>query len=113
MSAKNILLETPPYPVEQAVKQLGANLRTARLRRNLTLAEVAEKIGTGTRAIRNAEQGKVSTGIGVYIALLWVYDLLGPAMELAGPDKDDTGLAFLGENERVRARNTNKLDNDF
>ena len=113
MTARNILLETPPYPVEQAAKQLGANLRTARLRRNLTIADVAEKIGVGTRALCTAEQGKISTGIGVYIALLWVYDLLGPAMELADPDKDATGLAHLRENERNRARNNNKLDNDF
>jgi transcriptional regulator with XRE-family HTH domain len=37
--------------VEQALKRLGANLRTARLRRNLTLRAVAEKIGTGARAV--------------------------------------------------------------
>ena len=113
MSTRNALIAAPPYPVEQAIKRLGANLRTARLRRNLTIEQVAEKIGAGTRAIRAAEQGKVSTGIGVYIALLWVYDLMGPALELADPDKDDTGLAYLSENERNRARNSNKLGNDF
>ena len=113
MSARNTLIAAPPYPVEQTIKRVGANLRTARLRRNLTIEQVAEKIGTGIRAIRTAEQGKVSTGIGVYIALLWVYDLMGPALELADPDKDEAGLAYLSGNERNRARNSNKLDNDF
>jgi hypothetical protein len=47
MTAKNTLIQAPPYPVEQAIKRLGANLRTARLRRNLTIEEVGEKIGTG------------------------------------------------------------------
>lgn len=113
MSTRNALTTTPPYPVEQTIRQVGANLRTARLRRNLSIEQVAEKIGAGTRAIRAAEQGKVTTGVGVYIALLWAYDLLEPATELADPGKDDTGLAFLGENERIRARSRSRLDNDF
>ena len=113
MSTRNALTTTPPYPVEQTIRQIGANLRTARLRRNLSIEQVAEKIGAGTRAIRAAEQGKVTTGVGVYIALLWAYDLLEPATELADPGKDDTGLAFLREHERSRARSRNRLDNDF
>jgi len=62
MTAKNTLVMAPPYPVEQAIKRLGANLRTARLRRNLTIENVAEKIGTEPRAVSDAEKGKVSTG---------------------------------------------------
>jgi transcriptional regulator with XRE-family HTH domain len=41
---------------------LGGNLRTARLRRDLTINEAAEKIGTGSRAVSDAERGKPSTG---------------------------------------------------
>ena len=113
MSTRNALTTTPPYPVEQTIRQIGANLRTARLRRNLSVEQVAEKIGAGSRAIRAAEQGRVSTGVGVYIALLWAYDLLDPAMELADPGKDETGLSYLRGKERNRARNLNTLDNDF
>ena len=58
MSAKNTLIQVPPYPVEQAIKRLGANLRTARLRRNLTIEAVGEKIGTGPRAVTDAEEGQ-------------------------------------------------------
>ncbi len=76
MVAKNQLLQAPPYQVEQALKRLGENLRTARIRRKLTIEEVAQKIGTGRRAVMDAEKGKASTGIGVYAALLWAYDLL-------------------------------------
>ncbi len=83
MTAKNTLTQAPPYPVEQAIKHLGANLRTARLRRNLTIEEVAEKIGTGPRAVSDAERGKISTGIAVYTALIWAYDLLKPMSALA------------------------------
>ena len=43
MAARNKLQSAPPYSVEQALKSLGENLRAARLRRNLTIAEVAGK----------------------------------------------------------------------
>jgi len=50
------LTEVPPYAVEGAIKRLGQNLRTARLRRNLTIQEVADRIGTGMRAVADAEK---------------------------------------------------------
>ena len=53
---ENLLTTAPPYEIEQAIKRLGANLRTARLRRNLTIAEVAERIGTGVRPVADAER---------------------------------------------------------
>lgn len=43
MAQKNILYETPPYAVENSISLLARNLKIARLRRNLTLKEVAEK----------------------------------------------------------------------
>jgi transcriptional regulator with XRE-family HTH domain len=113
MAARNSLLMAPPYPVEQALKRLGRNLRTARLRRKQTIEEAAEKIGTGVRAVRDAENGKASTGIAVYTALLWLYDSLQPFEDLANPLKDQEGLARAAAKENVRARKSGGLDNDF
>jgi transcriptional regulator with XRE-family HTH domain len=113
MAKKNTLTQTPPYAVEQAIKRLGANLRTARLRRNLTIEEVADKIGTGPRALSDAEQGKITTGIAVYTALLWAYDLLDPVEFLADPSTDEEGLALSMHRERARAEKPEELDSDF
>lgn len=113
MVARNQLLDAPPYPVEQALTRLGQNLRTARVRRNFTIQEVADKIGTGPRAIMDAEKGKASTGIGVYVALLWVYDLLSPFNEVANPTLDEHGLMLAAAKEKTRARKGAGLDNDF
>ncbi len=113
MAKKNTLTEAPPYTVEQAIKRLGANLRTARLRRNLTIENVAEKIGTGPRAVSDAEQGKITTGIAVYTALLWTHDLLGPMSDLADPALDEEGLALSMLRERARSHETEELDSDF
>lgn len=113
MTARNTLLTAPPYRVEDALKRLGANLRTARLRRNLTIEEVAVKIGTGPRPISGAEKGKPSTSAAVYVALLWAYDLLGPMVDLADPALDEEGFARAGLRERARARESRGLDSDF
>ena len=113
MVRTNALSEAPPYEVEQAVKRLGRNLRTARLRRNLTIEQVAEKIGTGPRAVMDAEKGKLSTGVAVYSALLWAYDLLSPFGDLADPALDAEGMALDQQGGRKRARSNGELDNDF
>ena len=113
MVAKNQLLQAPPYPVEQVLSRLGGNLRTARIRRSLTIGEVAQKIGTGRRAVMDAEKGKASTTIGVYAALLWVYDLLQPLNDMANPAKDEQGLTLASAKEKTRVRKSAGLDSDF
>jgi len=113
MARKNTLTSAPPYAVEKALNRLGANLRTARLRRNLTIEEVAEKIGTGRRAVMDAEKGKGSTSSAVYIALLWAYDLLGRFRDIADPALDIEGLNLSLSKERARSRVTEGLDNEF
>ncbi len=107
------LNKAPPYPVEQALKRLGANLRTARLRRNLTIETVAQKIGTGVRAIVGAERGRPGTGGAVYLALLWAYDLLPQLESIADPALDPEGLARLTQRERASTPGKGKVNNDF
>lgn len=113
MTARNKLLTAPPYPVEQSLKRLGAHLRTARLRRNLTIEDMAEKIGTGTRAVADAEKGKPSTGIAVYAAMLWALDLLDQLVDVGAPERDEEGQTLALSRERGRARPKTELNNDF
>ncbi|MBA4074191.1 MAG: hypothetical protein C0508_04055 [Cyanobacteria bacterium PR.023] len=113
MNGTNKLLQAPPYPVEQSLKRLGENLRTARIRRNITIANAAERIGTGPRAVMDAEKGKPSTGMVVYAALLWLYDLLSELDEVADPSSDTEGLMLESTRQRTRARKSKGLDNDF
>jgi transcriptional regulator with XRE-family HTH domain len=113
MSNRNPLLTAPPYPVQQTLERLGKNLRLARLRRNLTTENAAAKIGTSRRVVRDAEQGKPSTGIAIYLALLWAYDLLGQMEGVAGPLKDREGLTLARARERTHARRDEAIDNDF
>jgi transcriptional regulator with XRE-family HTH domain len=110
---RNKLFAAQPYPVESAVKHLGANLRRARIRRRITIPQAAEKIGTGVRAVMDAEKGNAFTGMAVYASLLWLYDLLPAFEDLANPLKDKHGIALADRNEPERARHSRGLDNDF
>ena len=107
------LFSKPPYAVEHSLKTLGNNLRTARLRRNLSMQEVAEKIGVQRHAIASAEQGKPSTGIAVYVAILWVLGLVDQVQDLANPDLDEHGKILARSRERRNASRPRELDDDF
>lgn len=113
MVARNALFQAPPYQVEAEIRRLGADLRAARLRRNLTIEEVSDKIGIGRRAISDAEHGKPTAALVTYAALLWVYNLLEGLGELAAPNRDTEGMMLARSHERARARNQELLDDDF
>lgn len=107
------LLTTPPYEVEMGLKRLGADLRTARLRRKITLADAAERLGVGRDVIADAEGGKPSTSVVVYAALLWSYGLAERMAVLAEPGTDEEGLRLASLTDPKRARARQALDDDF
>ena len=113
MPQTNFLNTSPPYAVEDTIRMLGRNLRTARLRRNMTIADASERIGAGVRAVRDAENGKVTTAASVYFALMWLYDLLPAKEALASPDSDLEGRRLTGLREPQRAYSRKSIDNDF
>jgi transcriptional regulator with XRE-family HTH domain len=113
MTKRNPLVRSPPYPVESALTALGANLRTARLRRGLSIQEIAERISVDRRSVADAERGKPSTSVVVYIAILWVLGLVNQFEHVADPTEDREGLALAAQREPKRARRKETLDNDF
>ena len=103
-----------PYEVEDGLRELGRNLRTARLRRNLTLAEVASRIGVHRTTLAQAERGDPNVMAGTYVAALWAYGLAGQVAALGAPDRDAEGVALEAASSRRRARQSQGgLSNDF
>jgi transcriptional regulator with XRE-family HTH domain len=82
---------------------LGANIRTARLRRNLSIAEVAAKIGVDRHVIGDAERGKPTTSIAIYAGILWAMGLVGPLGRLASPESDEQGTLLAMAHGRLKA----------
>jgi hypothetical protein len=77
------------------------------------MADAAERIGAGVRAVRDAENGKTTTSIAVYFALMWLYGLLPDKGSLVDPDKDVEGLRLYSLRAPVRASVRKVFDNDF
>lgn len=113
MRRKSPLISTMPSIVEMSIQHLGINLRTARLRRNMSLEEVASRLGVSRYVVSHAEAGKASTSIAVYVGLLWVYGLMDHFSAVADPAQDKEGMSLSLANDRLHARRAESLNNDF
>ncbi len=95
-----------------SLSALGMRLKEARLLRNWTQAEIADKAGLSESSIRKVEAGSPHITVGAYLALL---DVLGlpTAFDRVIAAGDDTLGEALGRNAlRKRARAPRSLDND-
>lgn len=86
------------------LRELGARLRAARVHRGLRQEDVAEKLGFSRATINAVEHGSMTTAIGVYLSVLWVYGLDQEVDVLADPglDRDGLALSFDVGQKRVR-----------
>ena len=100
-----------PETVPAQIQALGARLRAARQRRGLRQEDVAAKLGFSRDTINAVERGSMTTTIGAYLSLLWVYGLQREFDLLADPGLDREGAALtfdLGE-RRVTLRKKHAL----
>lgn len=107
-------INAPPAAVEEILLQLGRNIRTARLRRNMRLSDLAEKVGVSRYLISDVEKGKPTAGIAAYVGALWALGLADELRDIADPDHDTEGKAL--ENARApktAAKRKKALDNEF
>lgn len=98
--AKNAL----PPKVRRSLAKLGRDLRTARLRRNVTVASLAERAGVSPGTILRLEQGNPGVGVGTLALALWLLGLNDRMMTLIDEGQDAVGSALEAEQRRRRAR---------
>ena len=108
------IVTAPPAAVEETLRRLGENIRTARLRRKMRLVDLAEKVGISRYVMSDIEKGKPSTAIASYLGAVWALGLLDDMKVVADPDHDIEGRIL----EKARAPKTagkrkKELDNDF
>ena len=113
MTNTSRITEAPPAAVEDAIKRLGRNIRTARLRRKLRIEDVAKRIGASRFTVADLEKGKPGTSIAAYAGALWALGLLDQTSELADPDRDEVGKVLESARNPKEAPRRRKLDNDF
>ena len=99
------IAEFPPAPVEEALRLLGGNIRTARLRRNMPQEMLARRMGASRFVVADIEKGKPTTGVANYMGALWVLGLLPHMRDVAAPDRDEEGKSL----ERLRSPRVARL----
>lgn len=113
MPNRSAAVEAPPAAVETALLRLGRNIRLARLRRNLRMQDLAERMGVSRFTVAAVERGRPGVSVGAVFGALWALGLIEDARELASPDRDEEGKALEQARTRRRARVRTTLGDDF
>ncbi|USQ71675.1 helix-turn-helix domain-containing protein [Roseomonas mucosa] len=87
-----------------ALERLGQDIRNARLRRRITVADFAVRAGTSPSSIARLERGDPGVAIGTLADVLVVLGLLERLADLIDIRKDDLGLALAAEYGPRRGR---------
>ena len=92
-----------PRKLDQKMQMVGEQIRLARLRRNLSIAQVAERATCSPVTINRVEKGAPTVAIGIYLRVLYALQLDDDILLLA--QKDDMGRALqdLAIKQRERA----------
>ncbi len=85
------------------LKQLGENLRLARLRRRVSAKLEAERAGISIATLTKIEQGVSGVSIGSYIQVLVTLNLEQDILKVAADDELGRKLQDLGLPVRARA----------
>ena len=98
----------PSFHVEESVSQLGAHIKTARLRRRMPQAVVAERAGISLNTLSKIENGDCGVSIGNLTAVLHSLGFTSPWESVASPGEDMTGMLLDERRLPQRARVTRK-----
>ncbi|MEM7375323.1 MAG: helix-turn-helix transcriptional regulator [Bacteroidota bacterium] len=71
---------------EKVLAQLGENIKLARLRRKITMEQVAERANIARSTLWYIEKGEARIGIGMYLRVLSVLGLAKDLLLVAGDD---------------------------
>lgn len=85
------------------LKEIGSNIRTARLRRNIRIKDLANRIHVDERTISRMENGDSSISLKNLIAVLYVFGLEDSLAKIASPADDQEGIALDKLNGKKRA----------
>lgn len=89
---------------KSALERLGQDIRNARLRRSITVADLAVRAGTSPSSVARLERGDPGVAIGTLADVLVVLGLLERLADLIDVRKDDLGLALATEHGPRRGR---------
>lgn len=101
--AKNTMGTRLPRKLEQKMQVVGEQIKLARLRRNLSIAQVAERATCSSLTVSRIEKGAPTVAIGIYLRVLYALQLENDILELAREDALGKALQDLNLKNRKRA----------
>ena len=92
-----------PRKLEHAMQTVGEQIKLARLRRNLSVAQVAERATCSPLTVARIEKGVPTVAIGIYLRVLYALQLDDDILFLAQRDELGRALQDIALKSRERA----------
>ena len=92
-----------PRKLEQKMQVVGEQIKLARLRHNLSVAQVAERATCSPLTVSRIEKGIPTVVIGIYLRVLYALQLDDDILSLAKDDKLGRALQDMNLPPRKRA----------
>ena len=92
-----------PRKLEQKMQTVGEQIKLARLRRNLSVAQVAERATCSPLTVSRIEKGAPTVAIGIYLRVLYALQLDDDILSLAKDDELGRVLQDMNLPQRERA----------
>ena len=101
--AKSTMGTRLPIKLEEKMKIVGEQIKLARLRRNLSVAQVAERATCSPLTVARIEKGTPTVAIGIYLRVLYALQLEDDILLIAQQDALGRQLQDLALTNRKRA----------
>lgn len=94
---------TLPRKLQQKMSIVGEQIKLARLRRNLSIAQVAERATCSPLTVNRIERGSATVSMGIYARVLYALQLDDDLLLIANNDPLGRNLQDLSLKNRQRA----------
>lgn len=92
-----------PRKLEQKMQIVGEQIKLARLRRNLSIAQIAERAMVSELTVSRVEKGLPTVAVGIFLRILYALQLDDDILCIAKDDTMGKALQDLGLKTRKRA----------
>jgi len=99
--------------VAELLQRVGENIKIARVRRRITIKELANRVHVDERTISRMESGDPSINFKNLVTVLIVLNIADSITNLAHPDDDEVGKAMEMQRYPKCVRSNDKLSDDF
>ena len=102
--AKSTMGTKLPRKLEQKMQIVGEQIKLARLRRNLSVAQVAERATCSPLTVSRIEKGAPTVAIGIYLRVLYALQLDDDILSLAKDDELGRALQDMNLPQREKKK---------